>query len=95
MEENSCCCGKRGEKEFICPTTVNLRQSTRDDADEKVIKGTNEEGTEAVGKPKNRVIAILVASVASISTLCHQAFTLSLRNLSLRSAHANCVLKSY
>ena len=70
MEENSCCCGQRGEKEFICPTTVNLRQSTRDDADEKEIKGTDEEGTEAVGKPKNRVIAILVASIASISTLC-------------------------
>ena len=70
MEQNSCCCGLRGEKELIYPTTVNSRHSTHDDADEKVIKGTNEKGNEAVGKPKNRVIAILLASIASISTLC-------------------------
>ena len=45
--ENSCCCGLRGEKELICPTTVHSRQSTHDDADEKVITGIDEEGTEA------------------------------------------------
>ena len=50
---------------------LHSRQSTRDDADEKVIKGTDEEGTEAVGKPKNRVIGILVASIASTLTLCN------------------------